>query len=465
MKKIIEYLKSNKFNVILSLCYLFITIILMFHHEIWRDEAQVWCLVRDLPFNEIIKTARLEGHPVLWYLMIMPFAKIGLPVISMQIISLLFVFAGVGLLIFKSPLTNLQKILVVFSSGLVYHFPIIARNYALIPLFLFLLAYFYRSRKEKPYKYVLCLILLSNTHLLMLGFCGISALLFTVEKAKETMLSKDIKRFIPVLFAAINFLLIFLIFIHTPQQNQSIYEYSQEEIPLVYFVLKFIWAFSPYLKGIYTAIDVILFPIILCITAISLFKGDKKLFIVFTGSFLYLFLVFLKVWFGGIVYQKAFILYLIILFCYWVCDERVRTKAFNIVIMIIFIINFVYGIFDVYKEIKAPFSSAKETAEYIKENTEKDSTICAVGKTYLYTGINAYLPERTYYSLSQDRKFTFHDFNNSYFMKKEKPVCKYYIMPYKYNVGKEFKLLYSSDKYNIINKYAEEEIFKIYEKQ
>ncbi len=464
MEKTIEYLKNNKFNIILAVCYLLVTSILMLHHEIWRDEAQVWCLVRDLPFEEIIKTAKLEGHPILWYLLIMPFAKIGLPVISMQIISLLFVFAGVLFLIFKSPLTNLQKILVVFSSGLIYHFPIIARNYALIPLFLFILAYLYPLRKESPYKYVLCLILLSNTHLLMLGFCGILTLLFTVEKFQEIIKSKNIKQFLPVVFIVINFLLIILTFLHIPQQNQSIYEYSQEKIPFIYSFIKFIWAFSPYLKGIYTIADMIIFLVILCLTAISLFKNDKKLFLVFIGSFLFLFLIFLKVWFGGIVYQKAFILYLIILFCYWACDTKVRSKLFNIVIMIIFIINFVYGVFDIYKEINYPFSSAKETAEYIKNNIEKNNIICAVGKTYLYTGINAYLPERSYYSLSQDKFFTFHDFNNLYFMKKEKPVCRYYIMPYKYNAGKEFKLLYSSNKYNIINKYAEEEIFKIYEK-
>ena len=163
---------KNKFNIILFIIYLVITVLAMFHHEIWRDEAQAWCLVRDLSFTETFNMARVEGHPFLWYLLLMPFAKLGLPVLSMQIVSLIFVSIAILFLLFKSPFNKLEKVLICFSAGMVYYLPIVARNYSLIPIFLFLTAFLYSKRIEHPYLYILSIIMLSQTHIYMLGICG-----------------------------------------------------------------------------------------------------------------------------------------------------------------------------------------------------------------------------------------------------------------------------------------------------
>ena len=166
---------SKKFNWILIIVYLLITLTALLFHEIWRDEAQAWCIVRDLGFIDIYNMVRVEGHPMLWYLILMPFAKLGLPIISMQFINWLIVFASVIFFIFKSPFNYLQKILVTFSAGMIYFLPVIARNYTLIPILIFLLAYFYPKRTERPYLYSILIILLSQTHILMLGFSLILA--------------------------------------------------------------------------------------------------------------------------------------------------------------------------------------------------------------------------------------------------------------------------------------------------
>jgi len=44
----------------------------IFHHEIWRDEAQVWCIVRNVNLSEIFQITKIEGHPMLWYLLVLP---------------------------------------------------------------------------------------------------------------------------------------------------------------------------------------------------------------------------------------------------------------------------------------------------------------------------------------------------------------------------------------------------------
>ena len=79
---------SKKINFIILFVYLFITIFALFHHEIWRDEAQAWCLVRDLNFFEIVNNIKIEGHPCIWYLILFPLTRLHLPVESMQILSI-----------------------------------------------------------------------------------------------------------------------------------------------------------------------------------------------------------------------------------------------------------------------------------------------------------------------------------------------------------------------------------------
>ena len=89
----------KKYSVFLIILWFVIVLFAAFNHEIWRDEAQVWCIVRDLNFFDAFQMARNEGHPFLWYMVVMPFAKLGLPVEAMQIVGLMFVFASVFVLI------------------------------------------------------------------------------------------------------------------------------------------------------------------------------------------------------------------------------------------------------------------------------------------------------------------------------------------------------------------------------
>ena len=75
MKKCFEYILKDKFNLILFVLYFVIALISVFHHEIWRDEAQVWLVARDLNLWGIIDHVRNEGHPLLWFYLVLPFAK------------------------------------------------------------------------------------------------------------------------------------------------------------------------------------------------------------------------------------------------------------------------------------------------------------------------------------------------------------------------------------------------------
>ena len=214
---------------------------LVFHHEVWRDEAQAWLVVRDLDLLGVIKHVRTEGHPLLWYFLVMPLAKVihGFnAVFSMQILNWLFVVAGVGVFLFKSPFNFFLKISVILSSGFLYWYPVIARSYCLIPFLVFLLAVLYKKQKEHPFVYAGLLIALANTHVIMFGFCGALAIVFACQfkdEIKSLFDKNDLKNVcnkITLVAPALVFLALFSIVAYlwgSQQENYNVYISSHIE--------------------------------------------------------------------------------------------------------------------------------------------------------------------------------------------------------------------------------------------
>ncbi len=150
--------------------YAVITLICVFHHEIWSDEAQAWQLCSYLSPFELIKHLHIEGHPPLFYFLVMPFAKLSSNIIFMQLICWLASVVAVVLLFYFSPFNIYIKLSVLFSAGFFYFFPVMARSYSLIPVLVFLTAILYSKSKQHPILYCIILSLIANTHVIMLGF-------------------------------------------------------------------------------------------------------------------------------------------------------------------------------------------------------------------------------------------------------------------------------------------------------
>src|SRR5262245_47165629 len=51
--------------------------IAMWRHEMWRDELQAWMIARaSHSVPNLLDNIRYEGHPALWYLLLLPLTKI-----------------------------------------------------------------------------------------------------------------------------------------------------------------------------------------------------------------------------------------------------------------------------------------------------------------------------------------------------------------------------------------------------
>ena len=154
---------------ILMTGYLVCVILLALIHEPWLDELHAWVMARDMSIPELWSAMKVEGHFCLWFWILMPFAKAGLGVYWLQIISIAFMLIAAWLLVFKTDFSLLAKVAILLSFPMIYSFPVISRCYALIPPLLFVIALTYKKLNERKYLYAILVGLLAHTHAYMEG--------------------------------------------------------------------------------------------------------------------------------------------------------------------------------------------------------------------------------------------------------------------------------------------------------
>lgn len=181
-------------NIVLTILlagYLVFNGILLAGHELWRDEANVWLIARELSPIQLFREIRYQGHPCLWYLIVMPFAKLGFPFKTISVLSFLIMASGAGIFTFKAPFHPLTKLVCLFSPIFSYYYPVVARNYCLIALLLILLAYYYTVRNNKPVLYGLLLGLLVQADTIALATSGLISLMWLYEGISRSIRNRQ----------------------------------------------------------------------------------------------------------------------------------------------------------------------------------------------------------------------------------------------------------------------------------
>lgn len=192
MDKLKAWFKANKTIIIFFVIYLLITfVVAVLFHENWEDEAQAWLTARDCSPIEIIGRMKYEGHFLPWYFIIMPFAKLGLPFKTANLISWAICGISAWLMLKYLPCKKYKRILLIFTVPMIYLFPVIARCYCLIPLATILLIMFYKHRLNRPIPYLLSIILMANTHIYCFMFAFILGITFAIDWFKSR---KQLKR-------------------------------------------------------------------------------------------------------------------------------------------------------------------------------------------------------------------------------------------------------------------------------
>ena len=151
------------------------------HHEPWADEAQAWQIARTLPISRIFPLLAYEGHPGLWYLCLWLLSRLHVSYEGMRWFAAAIAFLGVSVLVTTSPFPRFIKLLLPFTFYLAFQYAIVARSYVLVPLLLFLCAYFWPQRLQRPLPIVLCLGLLANVALHAAVISGGLAVVYLID--------------------------------------------------------------------------------------------------------------------------------------------------------------------------------------------------------------------------------------------------------------------------------------------
>lgn len=153
--------KINKYvpEICTLLLYMIFMIIIMYFHEPWFDEAQAWLIARDASLKEILFVLpHYEGHPPIWHLILLPFAKLGAPFeLSIKLVSLTFSSIAMGLFIFKAPFKRVVRLTIPFTYFFFYQYGVISRPYCILMLGFMLCSMFYKTKEVKPFRFMISL--------------------------------------------------------------------------------------------------------------------------------------------------------------------------------------------------------------------------------------------------------------------------------------------------------------------
>ena len=421
-----EKIKQNKWNIIITLIYAIVTfIITVFFHEKWRDEAQAWLIARDLDIIGIIKQMSFEGHPPLWHLILMPFAKLGFPYITESIISWGVMVIAVWIFLNKSPLKKETKILILLTAPIIYLYPSIARNYCLIPLALALIAMYYPNRKEKMLGYCLSVLLLAYTHVLMLSMVGILYLFYFIDEIFYTKKTKADKKklIIAITISAIGLICLFFILLGSTTNNTEIPLNNNSTIVSISKVKLLIYSILGQLFGVIVNSKGFEIYFYIWLILLVLFQARKNLENLVIAFVTISWQIFIYLFIYGASYQKTSILLLIAVFIAWINSYNEKSieenrffvninKIVRLGCLVILVLNAILGATEINLDIKDNYSNAKDVAQYINKEIEKDSVFICIN-TSTASAVIPYTHGQKYWNPVSEEFFTYITWNKS----------------------------------------------------
>ena len=154
-------------------------------HEPWADEAQAWQIARSSSLWRMFHTnLRYEGSSGLWHLLLWILVRCHVGYNGMHWICGGIALAGIFVLLFQAPFPRNIKLLLPFTYFLAFQYAVVARNYVLFPLLIFILAAVW----SKPPKHLLpiafLLGLMANISLHAAVISGGLALVYLVDFRK-----------------------------------------------------------------------------------------------------------------------------------------------------------------------------------------------------------------------------------------------------------------------------------------
>lgn len=363
-KKISNLLKDIFcFEFICSLIFMIVTYVMVMKHELWFDEVQAWSLAKNLNVLELINQMKFEGHSAMWSLFLKIFIECGFSFVILNFISWFIGVLSALTICYKTNFNKFTKVLILFNVSLLYFSTVFARPYCIAYFMMTLLMVFYKERYNKPYLVGLILLILSNTHLLVMGFM---LALFLIEfyglfKYKDNKKEKIIL----MSFMVFGVLLFFFQIVGSLGARDSMFV----NIPISEILINFMLAITDFFKAIFNwPIMSFLGGIFLLLLFIRIYNY-KKYFFILLCTFSFYFIISL---FYPLNSYKTFFIVVSIIFCVKELVEEHNDRTIVKYFLLFLLCSCPQSIFSVNDEYKNKISDSEIVWQYI-ENKEKSN--------------------------------------------------------------------------------------------
>ncbi|HEY1606448.1 MAG TPA: hypothetical protein VGF77_12720 [Allosphingosinicella sp.] len=178
--------RNRPVRAILFAAWFALALFLVLRHVFWRDEIRALSIA--LAGDNVFAMLRIlhgEGHPALWYLMLrgahmlVPVKQV-LPAVGFAVAA-----ASAAILAFRAPFRPLVLVLALFSAFMLHEYAVLARNYGIAMLAMFVLVLLYPKRRDRGIGIGLVLALLCNTNVPAALLAACFLLFWLVELVAE----------------------------------------------------------------------------------------------------------------------------------------------------------------------------------------------------------------------------------------------------------------------------------------
>ena len=387
--------------------YVALGIVLLLHHETWGDEADSWLISRDAPLMHWPALLGREGTPALWYLILLPFAKAGLPYAAQAIIHLLLASAAAAIVLFFAPFNRLQNVLIIFSYYMGYEYLAIARAYTLTVLLFFALAVFYRKRDERPIAFAVVFALFVNTtvHALVIGAVigPVLAWHFVVRRTRPPwaaiaiMVAGGVVAGLPILLAGRHMTITPLAGMSTPRLIVNAAAFALAPL----FGTTMFWA-------AWGKMMVVLPLVVFVAASIVLARDRSALAILWLSWAALLFIIVFVRWAG---FRHSGLLLVALIFSLWIAegvDRRPLARALLTTTLFgSLFLSLLFAMRAWRLEVLYPYSGSKAAAAYLLEHHLENRPIAAQGVAR--EAVLAYLPPRQFWYPNERRYGTYEE--------------------------------------------------------
>ncbi|HCF48763.1 MAG TPA: hypothetical protein DER60_00685 [Syntrophomonas sp.] len=380
-------------ETIILILYASAVLVIMYFHEPWFDEAQAWLIAQDASLVELLTSiTHYEGHPPIWFLALMPFAKLGLPFeIGLKAVNFVFAIAAMGLLVFKAPFPRIVRCTIPFTYFFFYQYGVISRTYSMMMLGFVLSALYYKDRNDKPYQFAAALAVICGSSLYGIVICAGIALVWLGEMWREFNFLQGIKSFprSKRFFALLSLLIFNILLLLSAYPLPDTYAVNavvenNSNVSWLFYMLLIAPADAIFTSFFSATATNSLFDYLICgllsyVIIVLLFEIAKAARMRALFLFPYLFFIL----FSGLVYfwdHHIGILVMFYLFIMWCCSDQLggsyeaafRNKYFRYfglaVLALALISTLRWSVIAAKNDISLNYGTGREAAAFLKEN-------------------------------------------------------------------------------------------------